>query len=357
MLTFKIMTGKIISFKVALSVVVLSFLLISGTSYSQDAPSSFTELFDINNPKEVDLIFNVKSFIKNKDVEDQVEAMIRYKLEDGTEVENKVLIRPRGNNRKARCYLPPIKIEFLDDVDYQVAQFNEMGNVKMVSLCKVAGNYDQYLVKEFLIYRMYETINEYSLQTYFMKVNFIDSEDKKKPFTGYAFIIEDIDHLAKRMKGAEFEREGLLPVHLYRPVMNPMSVFQFMIGNTDWHIPNMHNIKYITLDDKTIPSPIPVPYDFDYAGFVNTNYAVPRESLPIENIRERYYMGTCMTDEEISVVVNRFNESKDEIYDIVEQCNALQKFNITSSINYLNDFYVIINDDKLVKKYLLSNCK
>jgi hypothetical protein len=159
------------------------------------------------------------------------------------------------------------------------------------------------------------------------------------------------------MEGAEFEREGLLPVHLYRPVMNPMSVFQFMIGNTDWHVPNMHNIKYITLDDKSIPSPIPVPYDFDYAGFVNTNYAVPHENIPIENIRERYFMGTCMTDEEISVVVNRFNESKDEIYDIVEQCSALQKFNVTSSISYLNDFYVIINDEKLVKKYLLANCK
>ena len=64
------------------------------TSFAQKNSEStfFTDKFDVNNPMEVDLVFNVKQFIKNKDSEDQSEAILRYKLEDGTEVEKAVLI-------------------------------------------------------------------------------------------------------------------------------------------------------------------------------------------------------------------------------------------------------------------------
>lgn len=331
-------------------------LSIPGVSQSSPTGEADTsEKFSISNPLEVDLSFDMKTFIKNKDEDEFVPATISYRLPDGNEIEKNCRIRPRGNYRRNKCYLPPIKIDF-DDSSYLIPEFENMGKIKMVSLCRQAGNYEQYLIKEYLIYKAYELISKYSLKTYFLKVNFVDSEDKKKPFTSYSFLIEDIDDLAERMNAIEVENTGLLPVHLQRSVMNQLGVFQFMIGNTDWHVPNLHNIKLLKIKDLGEPVPIPVPYDFDYAGLVNTNYAVPRENLPIESITERYYMGNCMTEPEFEEIKQNFIDHKEKIISLFNDCPLLLTFNQKTSGSFLEDFFTIIESDRLVKQWLFQNC-
>ena len=311
--------------------------------------------FTVSNPMEINLSFDIKTFIKNKDEDEYVPATISYQLPDGTEVEKNCQIRPRGNYRRNKCYLPPIKLDF-DDSSYLIPEFENMGKIKMVSLCKEAGNFEQYLIKEYLIYKAYEMMSPYSFNTYFLKVNFLDTEDKKKPFTSYSFLIEDIDDLAKRMNAIEVENNGLLPVHLQRSVMNQLGIFEFMIGNTDWHVPNLHNIKLLKVTDPNEPVPIPVPYDFDYAGLVNTNYAVPHETLPIESVTERYYMGNCMTEPEFEEIKQNFMDHKDQIISLFGECPLLQTFNQKTSAAYLEDFYAIIENNRLVKQWLFQKC-
>jgi hypothetical protein len=338
--------------------ILLCILGISLHSFGQNGSSgamNVAERFTVAHPMEINLSFDMKSFIKNKDEDEYVPASISYTLPDGTEVEKNCRIRPRGNYRRNKCYLPPIKIDF-DDSSYVIPEFESMGKMKMVSLCKDAGNFEQYLIKEYLIYKAYELISPYSLKTYFMKVNFLDTEDKKKPINSYSFLIEDIDDMAERMNAIEVENNGLLPVHLQRSVMNELGIFQFMIGNTDWHVPNLHNIKLLKVNDPSEPVPIPVPYDFDYAGLVNTNYAVPHENLPIESVTERYYMGNCMTDQEFEEVKQNFIDHKDEIISLFRDCPLLQNFNQKTSASYLEDFYAIIENDRLVKQWLFQNC-
>lgn len=323
---------------------------------SENEASSFNELFNINNPLEVNLIFDVRSFIKNKDVDEYVDAKITYYVEDCTLVEKSVRIKPRGNRRKSVCYLPPIRIDFNDE-DYQVDLFDRWGKVKMVSSCKAAKNFEQYVLKEYLAYKAYETLTEMSFRTYFLKVNFIDSEDKKKPFPSYSFILEDIDELADRNEAVEVEITGLLPAHLSRPTMNLVGMYQFMIGNEDWYVPNLHNLKLTKSTNHKKPEPFPVPYDLDYSGLVNTTYAVQHERIPVENITDRYYMGTCLTDEEYEEVVKNFLEHKEEILKLFEENNYLQKSSKNYSLNYLNGFYDIIENKKNGKRMVMKDCK
>ena len=47
------------------------------------------------------------------------------------------------------------------------------------------------------------------------------------------------------------------------------SVFQYMIGNFDWHITRLHNVKMFSDEENHFM----LPYDFDYSGFVNAHYA------------------------------------------------------------------------------------
>ena len=43
----------------------------------------------------------------------------------------------------------------------------------------------------------------------------------------------------------------------------------------------------------------PIPYDFDYSGMVDHDYAVPYELLPIHSVRDYLFRGHKITLEEI----------------------------------------------------------
>ncbi len=306
---------------------------------------SYSEPFNINNPFEMDLIFDVKNFIKEKDTEEYFDAKIAYKNFDGDSVHRNVKIRARGNVRKRICYLPPIRIDF-DDEDYQVDLFDSFGKVKLVSTCKVASNHEQFLIKEYLSYKIYETITDISFKTYYMKINFIDSQGKKKPFTSYSFILEDIDDLAERNNAIEVDNMGLLEAQLDRSTMNLFSMYQYLISNVDWHIPSMHNVKLIKSNDHKKPLPMPVPYDLDYCGIVNTNYAIPQPRVPIESLTQRYWIGNCLTDEEFSALSETFLENKDEIINIFEVCESLDKIHRNTAVRFINQFFSILEKDE-----------
>jgi len=304
----------------------------------------------------MDLILDVKSFIKNKDTEEYFDAKIRYTTEAGETLEKNVKIRSRGNVRKRICYLPPIRMDF-DDEDYQVDLFDSFGKVKLVSSCKVAANQEQFLLKEYLAYKIYENITPISFKTYFLKINFIDSQDKKKPYTSYSFFLEDIDDLAERNNAIEVENQNLLPVHLDRPTMNLFAMYQYLISNVDWHIPNLHNVKLIKSNDHRLPLPMPVPYDLDYAGLVSTNYAIPQERIPIESLTERYWMGTCITDEEFATASAIFLEQKEEIYRLFEECEFLDNINQKNAVRFMKQYFDLLEKgDEVAKRTILKDC-
>ena len=71
--------------------------------------------------------------------------------------------------------------------------------------------------------------------------------------------------------------------------MQTFALFQFMIGNADWRIPFMRNIKFIEPNDKG--KLIPIPYDFDVAGMVDANYAKPDRDFKIEKYSSKSFYG------------------------------------------------------------------
>ena len=338
---------------------VLCCIVLSLNAFAQsegDSGKSYSELFNINNPFEIDLIFDIKGFIKNKDAEEYMDAKIAYKTSAGDSVHKNVKIRARGYVRKRICYLPPIRIDF-DDEDYQVDLFDSFGKVKLVSTCKVAANHEQFVIKEYLSYKIYEKITDISLKTYYLKVNFIDSQGKKKPFTSYSFILEDIDDLAERNNAIEVENMGLLEAQLDRPTMNLFAMYQYLISNVDWHIPSLHNVKLIKSNDHRKPLPMPVPYALDYCGIVNTNYAIPQPRVPIESLTQRYWMGTCLTEEEFSTVTATFLEKKDEIIRMFEECESLDKIHRNTAVKFIKQYYTIIEkSEQQAMRTILKDC-
>jgi hypothetical protein len=134
-----------------------------------------------------------------------------------------------------------------------------------------------------------------------------------------------------------------------------MALFQYLVGNTDWSVQYLQNIKLIARDSGT--APYPVPYDFDHAGIVGTSYALPAEELKMISVRQRRYRGYCVQNQALfEPVIAHFNRLKKDIYKLYSDCELLDAKYIKSTRLYLDEFYETINNAKEWKKEFAYPC-
>ena len=101
----------------------------------------------------------------------------------------------------------------------------------------------------------------------------------------------------------------------------------------------------------------PIPYDFDFSGIVDARYATPDESLDIRNVRQRQYRGICRPREEIDATLEVFQEKKESIYSLYRSQEGLEERTLEDTIDYLDDFYEIIDDPGKVRGRIERDCR
>ncbi|MBW2998369.1 hypothetical protein KY321_02410, partial [Candidatus Woesearchaeota archaeon] len=134
------------------------------------------------------------------------------------------------------------------------------------------------------------------------------------------------------------------------------SIFQYMIGNSDFSVSGRHNLKLLKSKDYKETELIPIPYDLDYSGLVNAHYAVPSDKIPIEEVTQRFYRGLCRNDDLYNYVLDIFREKKDEIYSFIESFEYLDKKSQKYILKYISDFYDEIERDNFIKKKIRPTC-
>jgi hypothetical protein len=297
-----------------------------------------------------------KVLIKNKDSDDPRDANFAYFLNDTILVESQMKINPRGNFRKNYCALPPLKLN-LKKKEYLLGGNKKLDKIKLVSVCRNNKSNQQYIYKERLVYKLYNLMTEYSFATRTIHLSFIDTSEKVKPDSTIAFFIEPVDGLSKRLDAIEIEsklrNQDLTDYNL----MNMLAVFQFMIGNLDWSVAGLHNIKLIkpTAADQT--RSIAVPYDFDFCGLVNTSYAAPPPSIEIENVRVRVFRGFSRTPEQMQATFDLFRAKKDEIFKTIQDDPYLLSGTKKDVTKFIDEFFVIIESEFQVDKYFVKGAR
>jgi hypothetical protein len=275
-------------------------------------------------------------------------------LPDGTKVNDPILIEKRGHFRGDFCYVPPVKLIF----NYQKSSvFYSLKSLKLVSECKVSDDHDQFLLKEFIIYKIYNLLTDRSFRVRLLNLNWQDSAGKKKTITEHAFLLEDIKDVAKRNNCIEWKKGNLVTEATDRRQMTMVAIFEYMIGNTDWAVPVNHNIRLIVTTKDSIARPFAVPYDFDFSGFVNTYYSAPDERLAIESVRQRLYRGYPRSLPEIETVLDSFRTQKKNIYSLINQFDLLNAKSKKEIIDYLDEFYKVINDPNMIKSTFIRNAR
>jgi hypothetical protein len=120
-----------------------------------------------------------------------------------------------------------------------------------------------------------------------------------------------------------------------------------MIGNTDFSVldafsdePCCHNGKVLATEEGAL---IVLPYDFDQSGIINTEYAVPHESLPIRSVRTRYFRGFCRFDSELEAAAARLNQQRTAFGRGLGE-DLIRERSLRRAIDYLDGSFEIIND-------------
>ena len=227
----------------------------------------------------------------------------------------------------------------------------------MVVPCKGGNVYQDYIMTEYLAYKLYNIITENSFQARLIKVDYYDTSGKVKAGYAYTFIIESEKSMAKRRECISIDNEKISARSLDPETAAIAYIFQYLIGNTDWSIPGLHNMKLLKTTDVSRPYPIPVPYDFDYSGIVNASYAVPGDHVEIDDVTERTYMGYCVSQEHMDNAFKLFIEKEPEIMAAVQEFDLLSDGQKKRTGKYLEEFYDVIKDEKRRNSRIITKCK
>jgi len=245
-----------------------------------------------------------------------------------------VRLKTRGNMRKKVCRVPPLKIDFSKStLDY--LGFTANDKLKLVLPCDGRNHYQQALYREHIVYQLYQVVDSLGLRSQLVDVILEDEGKERYNFTG--FFLEDEKDFAART-GAEILEKGIIRDEAFdRGHYLKMMFFQFMILNTDFGIPNRHNLEIAKLpEQKRI---IAIPYDYDYAGIINNDYAVTHHSLPIKTVRDPYFRGKNVTKEEVRAMKAYYENIRPELESIITEALYLSKSSKRHMLNDIDSFY------------------
>jgi len=311
-------------------------------------------LFDSNELLLISLKFDITQYKKKRSDKDYLDAILIYYTSDKDSTVKEIKVRSRGEFRREYCDFPPLLLNFRMK-DSTTGEFYHIDKLKMVTQCKPAN--EEILLKEFLIYKLYNVLTENSFKVRLLRVNYINTFKKSKPVSEYAFVIEPIDLLTRRINSVKVLTTNLTQKNIKPEMMDRMAIFNYMIGNPDWSVPIQHNVLILSQPQSERPDlGIIVPFDFDFSGLVNTNYAIPFEGLRIKTVRERIYLGICREEQVFINALNEFLNKKDEFYKVINEFPYLNERSKKDMISYLDEFYRDFDKRNTIAKKLQIDC-
>jgi hypothetical protein len=310
--------------------------------------------FDDERPVEISLVSNFRGLQKERKRGVFQEATVTLKLPDKESVTEGIQLAARGEFRRENCVMPSIMLNFKNPT---APRLSNLKKVKLVSPCSPDNHSEQLVFIEYLIYKMYSLFTDMSFKVRLAKVEFRDANNKFKPYSQYGFLIEDVDDMAKRNECREVDGAMYLTEYTNREQMTLVALFQYMVGNTDWSVPNYHNVKLIRLRKDSTSLPFVVPYDFDYTGLVNAEYAIPHESLGIQTVTERLYRGFPRTLDELERTTEVFKVRKAAVYDLVRNFSYVKERQRSIMLKYLDSFYQNIESRRNIEYYFINGAR
>ena len=335
------------------------FINISNAQDSKnDLPEKPSALFMNNEVMHISLRYSNKDIKKVTNDSTFITTFLKFKKQDQSWDSLEVRLRKRGNFRLNNCYFAPIKIK-IKKKEAKKTLFEGHQNLKLVLPCLLQRDSNDNIIKEYLAYKLYEIVSPYHFKTKLVHFSYEEIKGKHvKPHEIFGLLVEDDKDVARRMGGKILDIKthplNQMPLECVRN-----SFFQYMIGNTDYSTAYQHNTKLMFLENKIIP----VPFDFDMCGMVNTSYAtvsqINDEQLNIENVKQRIYRGFKRDPQLFAEVRLEFLEKRSAILGAIKECESLfeNKAEYISTIEYIEEFFEILINDRKFEKEIVSKVR
>jgi hypothetical protein len=317
-------------------------------------------LFDSDELLEASLSFDLTGFQKKSDKAGSYDGIMNFHPGKTDSLSMKVTVKYRGAFRFQTCSFPPIQINFKKPV-YAASDSGKIKKIKLVTHCNPGSASDDYVLREYLVYKLYSVLTDTSFKVRLLRITYYDTGKKRKPVTQFGFFIEPDEILASRTNSTIVKVENLNQSHIIPGVMDKVAIFNYMIANWDWSVPGLHNIAVIK--PKIITQGglgIAIPYDYDLCGLVNADYGAPAPEMGLASSRERRFVGICRDKNTIENELKYFREKKEKLYSVINDFSLLNQRSKKDMTTFLDQFFDQLEkqrDTEYLIGNFLGNCK
>ena len=274
---------------------------------------------------------------------------------DGRTSDLPVQLGSRGHFRlmSRNCDFVPIRVEFPRDQTAGTL-FEGQTSLKLGTHCRGDRSYDNYTLREYLTYRLFNMVTPLSFRARLGRATYVDSVSKKTITTRYSIFIEHENEVARRFGGRIVELPRIVFTDLDGPTLTRMMLFEYMIGNTDFSIWTLHNVRIVQDRQRRL---YPVPYDFDLSGFVHAPYATPDPRIGIRSVLDRLYRGPCRTTDEFEAAAASFRAKRTDMLALIDSIGDLDRDARDEAKGFLESFFRSIEKPNAIKKQFVDGCK
>jgi AAA family ATP:ADP antiporter len=321
-----------------------------------DGHTSAKGLFDEMRPLEMELVLDWQALCRNPQKTECVDLPATLVYRDEVEQEHHVAValRTRGRYRAdtVRCALPALFVFFTGDTyDTPFAGENML---PLTTHCARSAEYEQYLLKEYLAYKMYDALSSNSLRVRLARVTYRDSAGRLEPIERYAFFTEHFDSFAGRHAAATRPKQLFDPRTADPQEMAVFDLFQYAIGNTDWSAVKGHNVLVVESEAGRLTA---VPFDFDFSGLVDAQYATVPPELGIRSVRQRVFRGICDPKTDWDGAFAYLAERREAVLELADEIPGFEPRQRDGAVGYLDDAFAIFASPERRRTLIVDACR
>ncbi|MDJ0906264.1 MAG: hypothetical protein QNI96_09620 [Woeseiaceae bacterium] len=341
------------------TVAFVALFLAAGVANAKDI-REYDPLFSAHDTLKIEVEGPFAFLARERPDEEEAEGKVRFTNADGETIEFDVQVRARGNWRRNPeiCDFPPLRINFRKSQTDDTL-FHKQDKIKLVTHCNNTNRYAQAVVSEYLAYRIYNALTDYSFRVRLVDITYVYT-DREKSDNSYAVLIEHKERLGKRIDGETVMTERVPVGSIYPQNLNLASMFQYFIGNTDFSPvaapPDeecCHNQALFTSEEGPYRT---IPFDFDQTGLVDAKHAAPNPRFGISTVKVRLYRGRCVNNELLPETLQHFRDKRPEIEALIENQPELTPPTKRNLLKYVDSFYGVIDKPRRVKYRITDNC-
>lgn len=303
------------------------------------------DFFEENSPLDMTIVAPLTAIQEDRSLEDAEYRKV-WVLLAGTSGQDSLHaeLSVRGNFRRQpqNCEWPPLKLK-VKKRDIGSPSLGPHRKFKLVTNCQG----ENYLLREYLVYKMYQQLTPHSFQVRLVNLTLRDTEGSITDTHQLGFLIEDKDELADRLQLTREVNSGQGPEALNTKDKARLYLYQYMIGNRDWDMSMEKNIAVYQGENQSHA----IPFDFDFSGCVDVPYS------GLQGYELRYWRKLCWDISLQEEMRAEFLSLIPQWETMMESCDQLPKTDKKAMLKYFHPVFKAARDPAEWAKMFPAVCE